>query len=57
MALKTYGYAPNTQPGTYGLYVSVGMRDGTPVIALPLENDDGHRRYRLGTIQLLSADP
>jgi hypothetical protein len=56
VALKTYGHAPNTQPGTYALYVSVGTRDGTPVIALPLENDDGHRRYKLGTIELLGAD-
>jgi hypothetical protein len=53
VALKTYGFAPNTQPGTYDLYVSIGMRDGTPVIALPHENDDGHRRYKLGTIRLL----
>jgi hypothetical protein len=53
VALKTYGFAPNTQPGTYDLFVSVGMRDGTPVIALPYENDDGYRRYKIGTIQLL----
>jgi len=38
------------------LYVSVGMRDGTPVIALPYENDDGHRRYKLGTIRLLPSN-
>jgi hypothetical protein len=53
VALKTYGFAPNTQSGTYDLYVSVGMRDGTPIIALPHENDDGHRRYKIGTIRLL----
>jgi hypothetical protein len=57
VALKTYGFAPNTQPGTYALYVSVGMRDGTPVLALPHENDDGHRRYKLGTIQLQASNP
>jgi len=57
VAMKTYGYSPNTQPGTCDLYVSVGMHDGTPVIALPYENDDGHRRYKLGTIQLLPANP
>ena len=56
VAMKTYGYAPNTQPGTCDLYVSVGLRDGTPVIALPHENDDGHRRYKLGTIALLPSD-
>jgi hypothetical protein len=33
------------------------MRDGTPIIALPHENDDGHRRYKLGTIQVLSSKP
>jgi hypothetical protein len=56
VAMKTYGYAPNTQPGTYDLYVSVGTRDGTPVIALPHENDDGHRRYKLAAIELLPSD-
>jgi hypothetical protein len=56
VALKTYGFAPNTQPGTYDLYVSVGMRDGTPVIALPYEDDDGHRRFKLGTVQLLPSN-
>jgi len=46
------GVAPTTKPGTYDLFISVGMRDGTPQIALPLEGDDGHRRYRLGTVTL-----
>ena len=44
--------APVTKPGTYDLFVSVGPRDGTPRIALPLGGDDGQRRYRLGTISL-----
>jgi hypothetical protein len=57
VAMKTFGFAPNTQPGTYDLYVSVGMRDGTPLLALPHENDDGHRRYKLGTIELLPSSP
>jgi len=56
VALKTYGYAPHTLPGTYALYVSVGKRDGTPVIALPHVNEDGHRRYKLGTIELLPVN-
>ena len=43
-------YAPTTKPGTYDLYISVGTRDGTPTIALPLKDDDGQRRYRLGSI-------
>ena len=42
--------APTTKPGTYDVYVSVGKRDGTPVIALPLKDDDGQRRYKLGRI-------
>jgi hypothetical protein len=43
---------PVTKPGTYDLFISVGRRDGTPVIALPLSGSDGQRRYRLGTIRL-----
>lgn len=44
--------APTTIAGTYDVYVSVGMRDGTPKIALPLEDDDGQRRYRVGRIEV-----
>jgi hypothetical protein len=44
--------APVTKPGTYDVYVSVGMRDGTPKIALPLEGDDGQRRYHIGSIEV-----
>lgn len=45
--------APVTLPGTYGVYLSVGTRDGTPTIALPLDGSDGQRRYKLGTITLV----
>ena len=45
-------YAPTTEPGIYDVYVSVGTRDGTPIIALPLEGDDGQRRYHIGHIEL-----
>ncbi len=45
-------YAPTTRPGTYDLYISVGQRDGTPTIALPLKDSDGQRRYRIGTVTL-----
>ena len=45
--------APPTKSGTYDVFVSVGQRDGTPVIALPLPDDDGQRRYRLGKIELV----
>ncbi|MFO0928886.1 MAG: DUF4832 domain-containing protein [Gemmataceae bacterium] len=44
--------APTTAPGTYDVYVSIGRRDGTPVVALPLPHGDGQRRYRIGTIAL-----
>jgi hypothetical protein len=34
------------------MFVSVGRRDGTPTIALPLPPDDGQRRYKVGRITL-----
>lgn len=46
------GIGPTTKPGTFDLFISVGTRDGTPGIALPLTKDDGQRRYRLGTVTL-----
>ena len=45
--------APVVLPGEYDVFVSVGMLDGTPKIALPLPNDDGHRRYKIGTITVV----
>ena len=36
--------------GTYDVFVSVGMLDGTPQIALPLDGNDGQRRYAVGRI-------
>jgi hypothetical protein len=44
---------PILKAGAYQVYVSVGTRTGTPRIALPLANEDGARRYRLGTITVL----
>ena len=44
--------APVTLPGDYALFVSVGSRDGTPRIALPLAGDDGQHRYKLGRLIL-----
>jgi hypothetical protein len=38
------------RPGTYSVFVSVGDVNGTPIIALPLNDDDGHRRYKVGNI-------
>ena len=42
--------APTTKPGTYGVYLSVGRRDGTPTLELPIPGDDGQKRYKIGTI-------
>ena len=47
--------APVTRPGTYSLFVSVGRRDGTPAIALPLAGDDGQRRYNVGVVTLVES--
>jgi hypothetical protein len=45
-------FAPTTTTGTYDLFISVGTRDGTPTIALPLNDNDGQRRYRIGKVLL-----
>jgi len=49
-------HAPPTRPGRYDLFVSVGLRDGTPRVALPLPQGDGHRRYKLGQIRLVEPE-
>lgn len=41
---------PAIPAGEHAVFVSVGERDGTPALALPLPGDDGARRYRLGTV-------
>ena len=48
-------HAPPTRPGDYSLFVSIGARDGTPRIALPLPDEDGHHRYKVGQIRLLAV--
>ena len=51
-AVTPYGWAAPLCPlGTFDVYVSVGKRDGTPVYALPLDHDDGKRRYKIGQIR------
>ena len=45
-------HAPVFKPGTYDVFISVGQRDGTPQIALPLPNSDGQRRYKIGRISV-----
>lgn len=49
--------APHTAPGAVAVFVSVGAREGTPRIALPLSDHDGQRRYRLGTLTLHPPKP
>lgn len=44
------------KPGTYDLYISVGKKDGTPVFELPYNDNDGHKRYKMGKIELLERD-
>ncbi len=45
-------HAPPVRPGAYDVFVSVGARDGTPRLALPLAGHDGRRRYQVGQIKL-----
>lgn len=51
-AESTHGFAPNMPTGLFDVYVSVGQRDGTPVVALPLPDGDGNRRYKLGKVEI-----
>ena len=44
----------NVRPGKYYLYISVGRLDGSPTLALPYENHDGFKRYKMGEISLES---
>jgi hypothetical protein len=48
-------FARNIDPGTFDLFVSVGKRDGTPTLELPYEDDDGYKRYRMGSIVMSDA--
>ncbi len=51
--LKDTDRVPTIEPGTYTLWLSVGRYDGTPLIALPIDHDDGERRYRVGEIKVV----
>ncbi len=46
-------FAMTANPGEYELYISVGKLDGTPVYQLPYNNEDGHKRYKIGPIKLM----
>ena len=56
-ALAQFGLPPANilKPGDYSVYISVGTRTGTPQIALPLKDDDGQHRYKLGDVRVLAA--
>ena len=43
------------KPGAYEAFVSVGSRIGTPQLALPLAQEDGQMRYRIGTLRVLEG--
>ncbi|MEI2724617.1 MAG: DUF4832 domain-containing protein [Verrucomicrobiota bacterium] len=49
-------HSPPTKPGIYDVFVSVGTRDGTPKIALPLAGHDGQRRYKVGQMRLTARN-
>jgi hypothetical protein len=46
----------NVNPGRYDLFVSAGKEDGTPVFELPYNDNDGHKRYKMGSIEVLNRD-
>ena len=43
-------------PGKFDLFVSVGKEDGTPVFELPYNDNDGHKRYKMGSIEVLDRN-
>ena len=47
---------PVLPPGDYDVFLSVGENDGTPVCELPLTQDDGQRRYRIGRVLVTAAN-
>ncbi|MGN0878469.1 MAG: DUF4832 domain-containing protein [Oligosphaeraceae bacterium] len=49
LSLKT-ALPPHLQAGTYNAYLSVGDQLGKPLIQLPIDGDDGSRRYLLGQV-------
>jgi len=44
------------KPGNYDVYISVGKMDGTPVFELPYDNNDGNKRYKIGTIEVMDRE-
>lgn len=46
----------SAKPGDYDLYFSIGTSDGTPLLELPYEGNDGHKRYKLGKIKVADRE-
>jgi hypothetical protein len=46
----------STKPGEYDIYFSIGESDGTPLVELPYDSNDGHKRYKLGTIKVTARE-
>jgi hypothetical protein len=45
-------FSRNVKPGEYDLYVSIGKKDGTPLLNLPYARTDAHKRVLLGKIKI-----
>ena len=45
----------NLAPGRYDVFLSIGSAMGTPEIAMPIDGEDGQRRYRVGSIEITPA--
>ncbi len=41
-------FAVSALPGRYRVFFSIGTVTGTPTLALPLDGDDGQKRYEVG---------
>jgi hypothetical protein len=48
-----YGHTMTVPEGPCDVFISAGHRDGTPVFALPHPENDGHRRHRVGSVELV----
>lgn len=51
-----YSTYRSAKPGDYDIYFSIGLLDGTPQLELPYEGNDGHKRYKLGKIQVTDRE-
>ncbi|NLG15104.1 MAG: DUF4832 domain-containing protein [Lentisphaerae bacterium] len=49
---RTIKLPPNISAGTYDVMISVGDELGKPIIELPIDGNDGNRRYKVGTLSI-----